>query len=72
MPVLGPIKRRDLIFYLRQLGFEGPYGGAKHQFLVKGSLRLRIPNPHQGEISKGLLSRLLREAGISWEEWEKL
>lgn len=25
MPHIGPIKRKDLIYYLSQLGFEGPY-----------------------------------------------
>ncbi len=24
MPPLKPIKRRDLIYYLKQLGFDGP------------------------------------------------
>ena len=33
MPAFGPIKRRDLIGYLRQLGFDGPYSGKKHQFM---------------------------------------
>ena len=27
MPEFGPIGRRDLIRYLRKLGFEGPYSG---------------------------------------------
>jgi hypothetical protein len=31
MPRFGPIKRRRLIRYLRELGFEGPYVGGKHQ-----------------------------------------
>jgi hypothetical protein len=25
MPHFGPIKRKDLIYYLKRLGFEGPY-----------------------------------------------
>lgn len=29
MPILGPISRRDLIRYLRRLGFEGPYNNRK-------------------------------------------
>jgi hypothetical protein len=37
----------------------------------RGNVRVIIPNPH-GEISRGLLAILLREAGISREEWEKL
>ncbi|MEW6127098.1 MAG: type II toxin-antitoxin system HicA family toxin [Acidobacteriota bacterium] len=72
MPSFGATKRKDLIQYLRQLGFEGPYSGGKHQFMVKGAITLRIPNPHQGDISKDLLSRILRQAGIDKDDWEKL
>ena len=72
MPRLGPISRRNLIRYLRQLGFEGPYAGSKHEMMVKGELRLRIPNPHTGDIDRNLLVDLLRQADISREEWEKL
>lgn len=62
MPLSGPIKRRNLIETLRQLGFTGPYSGGKHQFMLKGALRLRIPNPHQTDIGPNLLHRLLQEA----------
>ncbi len=72
MPAFGPIKRKDLLHYLRQLGFEGPYSGGRHQFVVKGQLRLFVPNPHEGDISRSLLARLLREAGIERDEWENL
>lgn len=72
MPSFGPIKRADLIRALRDAGFAGPYAGGKHQFMVRGELRLVIPNPHSGEIGRDLLARLLRQAGISREEWEKL
>ena len=72
MPRTGPVKREELIKLLRTLGFDGPHSGTKHQFMIKGDLRLRIPNPHQGEIGKELLSRILKQAGISREDWEKL
>lgn len=72
MPHLGPIKRKDLIHYLRLLGFDGPFSGGKHQFLVRGSQTLHIPNPHTGDISEALLSRLLKQTGISKSTWEKL
>lgn len=72
MPPFGPIKRRDLISYLRELGFDGPFSGKRHQFMSKGALRVRIPNPHQGDISKGLLATVLEQAGISRGEWEQL
>ena len=72
MPPFGPIKRKDLIRALRSLGFDGPYSGGKHQYMVKGELRLYIPNPHGGEIGRPLLSRLLKQAGISRDEWEQI
>ncbi|MGZ9164659.1 MAG: type II toxin-antitoxin system HicA family toxin [Anaerolineales bacterium] len=72
MPAFGSIKRKDLIRTLKDAGFEGPHAGGKHEFMVKGNLRLTLPNPHQGEISKDLLSRILKQAGISRGEWEKL
>jgi len=72
MPTFGPIKRKDLIYYLRQAGFSGPYSGGKHEFMLKGHLRVRIPNPHRGDIGKNLLVRILREAGMDKDEWEKL
>ena len=72
MPTFGPIKRKDLIRYLKKIGFEGPYAGSKHQFMVKEDITIRIPNPHQGDIGKELLSRILRQAHMSKEEWKFL
>ncbi|TAE79685.1 MAG: type II toxin-antitoxin system HicA family toxin [Oscillatoriales cyanobacterium] len=40
MPPLKPVKRRDLIYYLKQLGFDGPYSGKRHQFMLKDNLRV--------------------------------
>jgi predicted RNA binding protein YcfA (HicA-like mRNA interferase family) len=72
MPVFGPIKRADLVRALHNAGFAGPYSGGKHQFMVRESVTLRIPNPHQSDIGRELLARILRQAGISREEWEQL
>lgn len=72
MPRIGPIKRNDLVKYLRQLGFEGPFSGGKHQFMLKSEIRLTPPNPHRQEISAGLLVRILRQASVEKETWEKL
>jgi predicted RNA binding protein YcfA (HicA-like mRNA interferase family) len=72
MPVIGPIKRRDLIGNLRNLGFDGPYSGGNHQYMVRGETRVRVPNPHTGDIGRGLLIRILRQASVSREEWEQL
>lgn len=72
MPRFGPIRRPDLIRYLRQLGFEGPYAGGRHQFMERGDVRLILPNPHHGDIGSDLLARLLREAEVTRDEWERL
>ncbi len=72
MPPVGPTSRRDLIRGLRRLGFEGPFAGTKHEFMVRGTLRVRVPNPHRGDIGAELLIRILHEADIRREEWEAL
>ncbi len=50
---------------LRRALFRG-----RHLFMTKGALKLRIPNPHRGDVSKHLLAEILRQADISSEEWE--
>ena len=35
----------------------------------RGNVTIIIPNPHDGEIGVGFLTRLLRQAGITREEW---
>jgi len=72
MPAWKPLKRRELIAALRRVGFRGPYSGGRHEFMQKGSLVLTIPNPHRGDISIGLLTIILRQAGIPRGDWEKL
>jgi predicted RNA binding protein YcfA (HicA-like mRNA interferase family) len=72
MPPIGPIKRKELIRCFRELGFEGPFSGAKHQFMAKGNATIRIPKPHQSDIGRDLLLRILRQAKISTDEWVPL
>jgi predicted RNA binding protein YcfA (HicA-like mRNA interferase family) len=72
VPSLGPISRRELITALRRAGFEGPFSGRLHQFMVRGSITIWIPNPHGGDIGRELLVRILRQAGINRQEWEAL
>jgi predicted RNA binding protein YcfA (HicA-like mRNA interferase family) len=72
VPQLGPIKRAELIRYLQILGFEGPFSGGKHQFMLKGVIRLRLPNPHKKDVGRELLSRILKQAGVDKDSWEKL
>jgi predicted RNA binding protein YcfA (HicA-like mRNA interferase family) len=71
MSPFSPVARRELIARLRRLGFTGPYAGAKHEFMVRGDLRLRLPNPHSGDIAAPLLTKILKQAGVSPEEWTR-
>ncbi|MDO8601264.1 MAG: type II toxin-antitoxin system HicA family toxin [bacterium] len=66
------ISWRKLVQRFRKLGFDGPYSGGRHLFMVKGELKVHIPNPHEGDISKHLLSEILRQAGISQDNWNKV
>ena len=70
MPTFGPISRRDSIRYLKMLGFQGPFAGSRHAFMSKGDISLRIPNPHESDIGREFLARILRQAKISREEWD--
>ncbi len=47
---LGPVSRLELVDRLKKLGYEGPYHGGKHDFLVRGQARLTIPNVHGNDI----------------------
>ncbi|MBU0510914.1 MAG: type II toxin-antitoxin system HicA family toxin [Chloroflexi bacterium] len=71
-----PCKRRAFIRRLRKLGFEGPYSGTRHQFLVYRHQRLTVPS--NAEYSVPQLRMLLEEAEniLGWrvtlDEWERL
>jgi len=71
MPKLSPIKWKEFVQRFRTLGFEGPFSGGKHPYMIKDNLVLRIPNPHRQEIGPDLLSRILRQAKVSRREWEQ-
>ncbi len=72
MPPIGPITRRELVRYLLRFGFEGPFSGGKHEYMERGDRTVYIPNPHQGDIGPVLLMRILRQAGIDRDAWERL
>ena len=54
-----------------EAGFDGPYPGGNHPYMIKGGLVLTIPNPHPEDISVDLIVRIIRQAGIPREEWLK-
>ncbi len=71
-----PCKRRDFIRRLRQLGFDGPFSGTRHQFMVYGQHRLTIPT--NSDYSVPQLRMMIREVEdimgreISVNEWNRL
>jgi predicted RNA binding protein YcfA (HicA-like mRNA interferase family) len=66
------ISWKKLVQRFHALGFDGPYSGGRHLFMAKGSLKVHIPNPHGSDISKHLVSEILRQAGINRKEWEEI
>ena len=63
---LVPVSRLELVRRLGELGFGGPYIGSGHEYMTKGAIRIKLPNPHHGhDIGADLLARILRDTGIS-------
>jgi predicted RNA binding protein YcfA (HicA-like mRNA interferase family) len=70
--MVAALSRKDLIRKFRALGYSGPFSGGKHQFMIKGSQKIRVPNPHVSDISASLVKEILRQAGISSQEWNNV
>ena len=70
--MLKNISLRKLVQKFIRLGFDGPYSGGRHLFMVKKELKVRIPNPHRGDISKHLVAEILKQSGISMSDWESV
>lgn len=69
MSRLTPLSWREFVQRLHTLGFDGPYAGGRHPQMRRGDVTVVLPNPHEGDIGLGLLQRILRQAGVSREEW---
>ena len=71
-----PVKRREFIRRLRTLGFDGPYSGTRHQFMVSG--QHWQTNPTNSEYSVPQTRMLLRQVEsilgrpVSLDEWNSL
>jgi len=71
-----PCKRRLFIKRLRRLGFDGPYSGTRHKFMVYKNHRLSIPS--NTEYSVPQLRMMINEIEsitgrvISSDEWNQL
>lgn len=71
MPRLTPLKPADVCRKLRNLGYVGPMPGGRHMRMVHLQTGKIIPLPMHGgrDVSVGLLREIIREAGITLEEW---
>ena len=71
-----PCKRRDFVLRLRRLGFDGPFSGTKHSFLVYKQYRLAIPSNHEYSVPQ--LRLMIKEVEeiighkITASEWSQL
>ena len=59
---------------LRQLGFVGPIAGGRHSRMIHPQTGQIIPVPmHKGkDVGVGLIREIIREVGITREEWIEL
>lgn len=69
-----PCKRSEFIRRLRGLGFDGPFSGTRHQFMLYQQHRLTIPSNQEYSVPQ--LRVMLREVeeilkrSITLEEWD--
>jgi len=76
MAAWRPLKRREFVRKLRALGFNGPFSGTRHQFMILGQHRQTIPT--NSEFSVPQIRILLRQVesilgrSISLDEWDSL
>jgi len=72
----APCKRRDFVRRLRRIGFEGPFSGMRHQFMLYEHHRLAIPS--NVEYSVPQLRMMIREVEeiigrqVTADEWHRL
>jgi hypothetical protein len=71
-----PCRRREFIRRLRQLGFDGPFSGTWHQFMLYEARRMAIPSNAEDSVPQ--LRVLIREVEaivgreIALAEWNRL
>lgn len=71
-----PCKRNLFLRRLRRLGFDGPFAGARHQFMIYRNRRLAVPS--NTEFSVPQVRFMVREVEgivgrrIDQQEWDSL
>jgi predicted RNA binding protein YcfA (HicA-like mRNA interferase family) len=74
MPKLAPLKASEIVRKLKALGYDGPIPGGRHLHMVNYATKQVIPIPAHGnkDVGIGLLRKIIREANVTVEEWQKL
>ncbi len=72
----NPCRRREFVRRMRALGFDGPFSGTRHQFMIFAGHRLTVPSSN--EFAVPLLRMMIREVEgiigrrLSAAEWNRL
>jgi len=70
---LGQIKPRELVSALKQAGFDEYDQNGSHLILVDEERDLQTSVPmHTGDIGRGLLKKILKQAKLTEEEFKEL
>jgi predicted RNA binding protein YcfA (HicA-like mRNA interferase family) len=70
-PKLPFLKPREVIKVLEKLGFVFVRQKGSHRIYVKGNIGITIPY-HNKDLKKGTLRAIIKQAGLSVEEFLKL
>jgi len=71
-----PCKRREFIKRLRNLGFDGPFSGTRHQFMIFEKYRLTVSSTSEYSIPQ--LRMMINEVegitgkAMTADEWDTL
>ena len=66
-----PVKWREFVRRFRALGWGPPEPGGKHLAMWKAGRKIVLPNPHKGDIDWSLTKRILDQADISPDDWDR-
>ena len=53
-------------------GIESMSRFRANMFMQRGNVSVTLPNPHQTDVGRELLARILRQAGVTREDWTRV
>ena len=69
---LRPVKPRRLIRLLKKLGYKEVRVHGSHRIFEKGNVTITVPVHGDEKIGRGLLRKIIRDLGLTVEEFFKL